>query len=79
MNMSLNQKDINKEKIRKQIASLVDQYAELEFDSKPFEPQTTLIPPSGKLIDGKELKNMVEASLDGWLTTGRFNVSALSI
>jgi len=74
MNMSLNQKDINKEKIRKQIASLVDQYAELEFDSKPFEPQTTLIPPSGKLIDGKELKNMVEASLDGWLTTGRFNL-----
>ena len=32
-----------------------------------------MVPPSGKLIDGAELKLMVEASLDGWLTTGRFN------
>ena len=27
----------------------------------------------GKLIDGEEIKLMVEAALDGWLTTGRFN------
>ncbi len=32
-----------------------------------------MIPPSGKVIGGPELHNMVEASLDGWLTTGRFN------
>ena len=31
------------------------------------------MPPSGKVIGAAELKNMVEASLDGWLTTGRFN------
>ena len=40
---------------------------------QPFVPGQTLIPPSGKLIDVAELKNMVDASLDGWLTTGRFN------
>ena len=32
-----------------------------------------MVPPSGKVIGAAELKNMVEASLDGWLTTGRFN------
>ncbi len=32
-----------------------------------------MIPASGKVIGGPELHNMVEASLDGWLTTGRFN------
>ena len=33
-----------------------------------------MIPPSGKLIGEEELQNMVAAaSLDGWLTTGRFN------
>ena len=32
-----------------------------------------MVPPAGKLIDAVEIKNMVEASLDGWLTTGRFN------
>ncbi|MDG1144781.1 MAG: lipopolysaccharide biosynthesis protein RfbH, partial [Burkholderiales bacterium] len=31
------------------------------------------VPPSGKLIDESELKHMVEASLDGWITAGRFN------
>ena len=68
--------DINKldqEKIRKQIAGLVTQYASIEFKSKPFVPGESNVPPSGKLIGEEELQNMVAASLDGWLTTGRFN------
>jgi CDP-6-deoxy-D-xylo-4-hexulose-3-dehydrase len=36
-------------------------------------PGLSAIPPSGKLIDAAEIKLMVDASLDGWLTTGRFN------
>ncbi|PRY98659.1 CDP-6-deoxy-D-xylo-4-hexulose-3-dehydrase [Jezberella montanilacus] len=59
--------------IRKQIADLVDRYAAIEFAKKPFVPGASAIPPSGKLIDGSEIKNMVDAALDGWLTTGRFN------
>ena len=31
------------------------------------------IPASGKLLDFKELENMIDASLDMWLTSGRFN------
>ncbi len=31
------------------------------------------IPPSGKLLGFEELSNMIDASLDMWLTTGRFN------
>jgi CDP-6-deoxy-D-xylo-4-hexulose-3-dehydrase len=61
------------EVIRGQIASLVDEYAALEFSANSFIPGETPIPPSGKLIGAEELKNMVEASLDGWLTAGRFN------
>ncbi len=66
-------KKIQQEKIRQQIAMLVDQYAALEFSPKTFVPEQTIIPPSGKVIGAEELKNMVDASLDGWLTTGRFN------
>ncbi len=62
-----------KDKIRKQILELVKEYSALEFSPKKFIPGQTVIPPSGKLLDSKELENMVEASLDGWLTTGRFN------
>lgn len=31
------------------------------------------IPPSGKLLGEEELLNMIDASLDMWLTSGRFN------
>ena len=31
------------------------------------------IPPSGKLLGVEELENMIDASLDMWLTAGRFN------
>lgn len=59
--------------IREQISSLVDEFASITLTPKTFLPGDTLVPPSGKLIGAQELKYMVEASLDGWLTTGRFN------
>jgi len=59
--------------LRRQIASLVDEYAEIALAEKEFKPGETVVPPSGKLLDASELKLMVEASLDGWLTSGRFN------
>ena len=64
---------MDKQKLRSEILSLVKQYAEIEFSEKVFLPGETPIPPSGKKIGSAELQNMVEASLDGWLTTGRFN------
>ena len=62
-----------KEQLRSQIANLVQQYADLAYAPSVFEPGKNAVPPSGKVIGAKELQNMVEASLDGWLTTGRFN------
>jgi CDP-6-deoxy-D-xylo-4-hexulose-3-dehydrase len=63
------------QQIRQQIAQLVDEYSAIKYTPKAFEQGATVIPPSGKVLDGEELKAMVEASLDGWLTTGRFNES----
>jgi CDP-6-deoxy-D-xylo-4-hexulose-3-dehydrase len=62
-----------KEQLRSQIATLVKQYADLAYAPNAFEPGKNVVPPSGKVIGAAELQNMVEASLDGWLTTGRFN------
>ena len=59
--------------LREQIAKLVDEYAAIALAPEPFLPGASAVPPSGKVIGAEELKNMVEASLDGWLTTGRFN------
>ena len=59
--------------IRNEILSLVNDYSEINFKQKEFIPGVNEVPVSGKVIGSLELKNMVEASLDGWLTTGRFN------
>jgi CDP-6-deoxy-D-xylo-4-hexulose-3-dehydrase len=34
---------------------------------------SSVIPVSGKVLDERDLYNMIDASLDMWLTTGRFN------
>jgi len=59
--------------LRQQILGLVEDYAALSLAPADFVPGKTPVPPSGKLLGAEELKNMVEASLDGWLTAGRFN------
>ncbi|TAM55224.1 MAG: lipopolysaccharide biosynthesis protein RfbH [Paraburkholderia sp.] len=64
---------MRKEQLREQIAELVAQYAQLAFEPTPFDAGVSAVPPSGKVIGVRELQHMVEASLDGWLTTGRFN------
>ena len=61
------------ENLRLEIASLVTKYSEEKYKPLAFVGGETLIPPSGKLMGEEELQNMVAASLDGWLTTGRFN------
>ncbi len=44
-------------------------YREVFKSKKNFD----YIPPSGKLLGEEELLNMIDASLDMWLTSGRFN------
>ena len=62
-----------KESIRKDIQMLVQEYASLAYAGETFKPGVSHVPTSGKVLGSKELEYMVEASLDGWLTTGRFN------
>jgi CDP-6-deoxy-D-xylo-4-hexulose-3-dehydrase len=61
--------------LRSQIAALVQQYADIAYAPQPFVPGQSAVPVSGKVLGAKELQYMVEASLDGWLTTGRFNAA----
>ncbi len=61
------------DKLRSQISDLVQQYADIAYAPQPFVPGQSSVPVSGKVIGTKELQLMVDASLDGWLTTGRFN------
>lgn len=47
-------------------------YARERFAPKPFVPGETHIPASGKWFDEEEVAALVDASLDFWLTAGRY-------
>ena len=62
------------EQLRSQILELTRAYADSQ--TRPaFVPGKTPVPPSGKVLGAKEIENAVDAALDGWLTTGRFNAA----
>ena len=50
-------------------AAAQEYYKEIYGKKREFD----YIPPSGKLLGEEELMNMIDASLDMWLTAGRFN------
>ncbi len=61
-----------KDELRKMILKKVTEFHGLEFAPSEFKPGITPIPISGRVFDADELAHLVDASLDFWLTTGRF-------
>jgi CDP-6-deoxy-D-xylo-4-hexulose-3-dehydrase len=59
--------------LREQILSLVEEYASLAHGQREFVPGASSVPVSGKVYGAQEMRSLVDASLDFWLTTGRFN------
>jgi CDP-6-deoxy-D-xylo-4-hexulose-3-dehydrase len=60
------------EELRTQILALVEEYFQVAFPRSYFHPGETAVPVSGRVFDATELRYLVDASLDFWLTTGRF-------
>ncbi len=58
--------------LRAEILQLVAEYYREAFAPVPFQPGVTPVPVSGRVFDDAEIKHLVEAALDFWLTTGRF-------
>lgn len=58
------------EEIKSEILKLAKEYYNLV---EPDKKRRDYVPASGKKLGAEELSNMIEASLDMWLTAGRFN------
>jgi CDP-6-deoxy-D-xylo-4-hexulose-3-dehydrase len=58
--------------LRARILDLVAEYHEAAFPPRPFIPGETPVPVSGRVFGAREMSHLVDASLDMWLTTGRF-------
>jgi CDP-6-deoxy-D-xylo-4-hexulose-3-dehydrase len=58
--------------LREEIASLVRQYYREQFSDRTFNPEVDLAHYAGRVFDAEELCNLVDASLDFFLTANRY-------
>ncbi|WP_233184996.1 lipopolysaccharide biosynthesis protein RfbH [Paenibacillus sonchi] len=60
---------------RLEILSKVENYYELFHSkrNKDFDPESTQVSYGGRVYDEKEMRSLVDSSLDFWLTAGRYN------
>lgn len=57
---------------REEIISASRAFFEKNHAPRQFIPGQSYIPPSGKVLDAEDCAHLIDASLDMWLTTGRY-------
>ena len=60
------------ETLRKAALDASRAFAEKSLEKSDFKPGESVVPVSGKVLDPDDLVALVDSSLDGWLTAGRF-------
>ena len=60
------------QQLREQILELTAEYHREAFPSRDYQPGKSPVAVSGKVIDGADLRSVVDSALDCWFTTGRF-------
>ena len=58
--------------LRKKALDASRAFAEKSLEKSEFRPGESVVPVSGKVLDPNDLVALVDSSLDGWLTAGRF-------
>ena len=62
------------QQLRQEILAKVREYYDAEFSEKAaFEPGASRVSYGGRVFDEREIINLVDSSLDFWLTYGRFS------
>ncbi len=60
------------DELRQQILALVHEFHAEQFPQRAFVPGESVVPVSGKVVDGNDIGAVVESGLDAWFTTGRW-------
>ena len=64
--------DKSLESLRQEILLATSEFAELSLANKEFIAGESAVPVSGKVLTVEDFVSLVDSSLDGWLTAGRF-------
>jgi CDP-6-deoxy-D-xylo-4-hexulose-3-dehydrase len=57
---------------RESILESVREFADVSLAAREFVPGESTVPVSGKVLDADDMVALVDSSLDGWLTAGRW-------
>jgi CDP-4-dehydro-6-deoxyglucose reductase, E1 len=60
------------DEIRKQILALTEEYYDARYPDQAYQPGASLVHYAGRVFDERELVNLVDASLDFYLTANRY-------
>ncbi len=63
----------NPNELRAEILKLVEVYCSEKFTKAPFSPGNDLVHYAGRVFDADELHNLIDSSLDFFLTAGRYS------
>lgn len=66
---------MNQDQLRASILKEVSRFAEVQLQKPAFIRGESSVPVSGKVLFPEDYEALVDASLDGWLTAGRFHDS----
>lgn len=64
--------EFEREELRQDILARVADYHDEVFSNGSFIPGETPVPVSGRVFDADDMVHLADATLDFWLTTGRF-------
>jgi CDP-6-deoxy-D-xylo-4-hexulose-3-dehydrase len=59
--------------LEEKILTLVEEYTNIKHKKIDFLPEISTVPINGRVFDSKEVKELVKASLDFWLTDGEYS------
>lgn len=62
----------DRDHLRSDILEHVARYHDEVFGGSPFVPGVSAVPVSGRVFDADDMVHLADATLDFWLTTGRF-------
>jgi len=60
-------------KIEENILELVEDYSKIRHKTQEFIPGISRVPVNGRVFDSSEVKSLISASLDFWLTDGEYS------
>jgi CDP-6-deoxy-D-xylo-4-hexulose-3-dehydrase len=66
---------VNQDQLRASILKEVSRFAQVQLEKPAFIRGESAVPVSGKVLFPADYEALVDASLDGWLTAGRFHDS----